>query len=90
MPISVHYGLTVLIWGLTWTAIRLQVEAAPVDISVFYRFFMASVVTLVVLAMVRRLEKLTLKQHGWLVLQGATLYSLNFLLIYRAAESMTS
>ena len=28
MPISAHYGLTVLIWGLTWTAIRLQVEAA--------------------------------------------------------------
>ena len=48
MPISAHYGLTVLIWGLTWTAIRLQVEAAPVDISVFYRFVMASVVTLVV------------------------------------------
>lgn len=90
MPISAHYGLTVLIWGLTWTAIRLQVEAAPVDISVFYRFVMASVVTLVVLAIVRRLEKLTLKQHGWLVLQGATLYSINFLLIYRAAESMTS
>ncbi len=65
-------------------------STAPVDISVFYRFVMASVVTLVVLAIVRRLEKLTLKQHGWLVLQGATLYSLNFLLIYRAAESMTS
>jgi hypothetical protein len=38
MPISVHYGLTVLIWGLTWTAICLQVESAPVDVSVFYRF----------------------------------------------------
>ncbi len=90
MPISVHYSLTVLIWGLTWTAIRLQVEAAPVDLSVFYRFVMASAVALVVLALVRRLEKLTLQQHGWLVLQGATLYSVNFLLIYRAAESMTS
>ncbi|MBP54349.1 MAG: EamA family transporter [Marinobacter sp.] len=90
MPISVHYGLTVLIWGLTWTAIRLQVESAPVDVSVFYRFLMASVVALVVLALLRRPQKLTLKQHGWLVLQGLTLYSVNFLLIYRAAESMTS
>lgn len=90
MPISVHYGLTVLIWGLTWTAIRLQVESAPVDISVFYRFLMASVVALVVLALLGRLQKLTLKQHGWLFLQGLTLYSVNFLLIYRAAESMTS
>lgn len=90
MPISAHYGLTVLIWGLTWTAIRLQVEAAPVDIAVFYRFVMASAVALVVLALMRRLQKLTLKQHGWLVLQGLTLYSVNFLLIYRAAESMTS
>ncbi|MBJ7275417.1 MULTISPECIES: EamA family transporter [Marinobacter] len=90
MPISVHYGLTVLIWGLTWTAIRLQVESAPVDVSVFYRFLMASVVALVVLALLGRLQTLTLKQHGWLFLQGLTLYSVNFLLIYRAAESMTS
>lgn len=28
MPTSVHSCLTVFIWGLTWTAIRLQVEAA--------------------------------------------------------------
>ena len=90
MPVSAHYALTVLIWGLTWTAIRLQVESAPVDISVFYRFLMASVVTLVVLALLRRLQKLNLKQHSWLLLQGLTLYSVNFLLIYRAAESMTS
>lgn len=90
MLISMHYGLTVLIWGLTWTAIRLQVESAPVDVSVFYRFLMASVVALVVLALLGRLQTLTLKQHGWLFLQGLTLYSVNFLLIYRAAESMTS
>ncbi|WP_421859899.1 DMT family transporter [Marinobacter salarius] len=90
MPVSIHYGLTVLIWGLTWTAIRLQVESAPVDVSVFYRFLMASVVALVVLALFGRLQTLTLKQHGWLFLQGLTLYSVNFLLIYRAAESMTS
>ncbi|MDX1757687.1 MAG: EamA family transporter [Marinobacter sp.] len=90
MPVSVHYGLTVLIWGLTWTAIRLQVEAAPVDLSVFYRFVMAATVALGVLALVRRLPKLNRQQHGWLVLQGATLYSINFLLIYRAAEAMTS
>lgn len=90
MPVSIHYGLTVLIWGLTWTAIRLQVESAPVDVSVFYRFLMASVVALAVLALLGRLQTLTLKQHGWLFLQGLTLYSVNFLLIYRAAESMTS
>lgn len=90
MPVSAHYALTVLIWGLTWTAIRLQVKSAPVDISVFYRFLMASVVTLAVLALLRHLQKLSLKQHSWLVLQGLTMYSVNFLLIYRAAESMTS
>ncbi len=90
MPIAVHYGLTVLIWGLTWTAIRLQVESAAVDLSVFYRFVMASAVALGMLALLGRLPRLSLRQHGWLVLQGLTLYSVNFLLIYRAAESMTS
>ncbi len=90
MPISVHYCLTVLIWGLTWTAIRLQVEAAPVDLSVFYRFVIAALVALVGLALFRRLPRMSLSQHRWLVLQGLTLYSINFLLIYRAAESMTT
>ncbi|HET8849036.1 MAG TPA: DMT family transporter [Marinobacter sp.] len=90
MPIAVHYALTVLIWGLTWTAIRFQVEVAPVDISVFYRFVLAALVTLAVLAMARRLTPLSLAQHRWLILQGLTLYSVNFLLIYRAAETMTS
>lgn len=90
MPISAHYALTVLIWGLTWTAIRLQVESAAVDISVFYRFVLAAVVALGGLALARRLPRFTTRQHGWLVLQGLTLYSINFLLIYRAAENMTS
>jgi len=90
MPIAVHYGLTVLIWGLTWTGIRLQVESAPVDLSVFYRFVMAAAVALGGLVLARRLPRLCLRQHGWLVLQGLTLYSVNFLLMYRAAESMTS
>lgn len=65
MPISAHYGLTVLIWGLTWTAIRLQVESASVDLAVFYRFVMASVVALAVLAVTRRLSRLTPGQHGF-------------------------
>lgn len=90
MPIAVHYGLTVLIWGLTWTAIRLQVESMAVDLSVFYRFVLAAVVALGGLALLGRLPRLSLRQHGWLLLQGVTLYSVNFLLIYRAAETMTS
>lgn len=90
MPVSVHYALAVLIWGLTWTAIRLQVESAAVDISVFYRFVLASLVALGGLALLRRLPRFSLAQHRWLVLQGLTLYSVNFLLIYRAAENMTS
>ena len=66
MPVSVHYGLTVLIWGLTWTAIRLQVEAASVDLSVFYRFVLAATVALGMLALLRRLPTLNRRQHGWL------------------------
>ncbi|MAM88757.1 MAG: EamA family transporter [unclassified Hahellaceae] len=90
MPIGVHYCLTVLIWGLTWTAIRLQVESAPVDLSVFFRFVMASIVALGGLALLRRLPKMGWSQHRLLMLQGVTLYSVNFLLIYRAAETMTT
>lgn len=90
MPISLHYGLTVIIWGLTWTAIRLQVESAPVDLSVFYRFVVAALFALGLLKLARRLPPLSWSQHGWLLVQGLTLYSVNFLLIYRAAQTMTT
>ena len=47
MPVSIAYALTVLIWGLTWTAIHVQVAHVVVDLSVFYRFVCAAAIALV-------------------------------------------
>ena len=90
MQVMLCYALTVLIWGLTWTAIHIQVGRAPVDLSVFYRFAIAASIALVGLRLARKLPRLSLRQHGWLLLQGLMLFSINFLLIYHAARHMTS
>lgn len=90
MQVMICYALTVIIWGLTWTAIHIQVGVAPVALSVFYRFVIAAASALIILRALNRLPSMNLKQHGWLVLQGLMLFSVNFLLIYHAAEHMTS
>jgi len=90
MQVLLCYALTVLIWGLTWTAIHIQVGQAPVEIAVFYRFVIAAAVALLSLRLLGRLPRLSIRQHGWLMLQGLMLFSVNFLLIYHAAEHMTS
>ena len=40
---SLLYIATVLIWGSTWYAIKMQLGAVDPDLSVAYRFIIASV-----------------------------------------------
>ncbi|HBK00926.1 MAG TPA: EamA family transporter, partial [Delftia acidovorans] len=37
------YALVVLIWGSTWIALKLQLGAVPVELSIAYRFALAAV-----------------------------------------------
>jgi hypothetical protein len=36
------YLVTVLIWGSTWLAIEFQLGVVPPEVSVFYRYLLAS------------------------------------------------
>jgi drug/metabolite transporter (DMT)-like permease len=84
------YISTVAIWGSTWIAIRYQLgEVAPM-VSIAHRFALAALMLLALTLPARRLARLSLRDHGFVLLQGLSLFSVNYLFIYAAAAQLTS
>jgi drug/metabolite transporter (DMT)-like permease len=84
------YTVVVLIWGSTWFAIKLQLGSVPSQDSVAYRFALAALL-LFIWCWIRRLRvKFTLRQHFWLILQGITVFSTNYMLFYEAEKHLVS
>jgi drug/metabolite transporter (DMT)-like permease len=87
---SLLYSGTVLIWGSTWLAIRFQLGVVSPEISLVYRFGIASLL-LLVWYRVRGLPTPTgWRNHSFLILLGACLFSFNYLLFYIAAENLAT
>jgi drug/metabolite transporter (DMT)-like permease len=84
------YILVVLIWGSTWLAVKYQIGSVPPEVSVAYRIGGASAL-MFIWCIIRRLPlKFTLREHLFMVLQGALIFSTNFFLFYLAAETLTT
>ena len=84
------YLSTVLIWGTTWIAIHWQLGDVPVLASVFYRFAIAAALLLPLLHLCRRVQSTSLQDHGYMMLQGICLFSMNFVCFYTAGLSIAS
>jgi len=84
------FAVTVLIWGMTWIAIALQVGPVPVVVSVFYRFATAGGLFLLGLAVAGRLAVPERRHWPWVLAQALCLFSLNFLCFYTAAAYVSS
>lgn len=84
------YALTSLIWGSTWLAITFQLGTVDPEISVVYRFALASGI-LLAYSLIRRLPmRFTLREHGLMALQGLTLFSVGYVLVYVAELHLAS
>lgn len=84
------YIATVLIWGTTFLAIKMQLGDVAVEASLTYRFSIASLI-LIVWCVVRKLQmKFRLVDHFWMALQGLLLFALNYLVVYWASFDLTS
>ncbi|ANL30953.1 DMT superfamily inner membrane transporter protein (plasmid) [Rhizobium phaseoli] len=90
MANAVLFIATVLIWGTTWIAIAMQVGPVPVLVSVFYRFALAAVIFVAILAAMRRLKLPALRDQPFILAQALCLFSLNFICFYNAAGSIPS
>jgi drug/metabolite transporter (DMT)-like permease len=84
------YLLTVLIWGTTWIAIKLQLGEVAVAASIVYRFALAAAVLFVVLALSGRLQKLDARGQAICLAQGLCLFCINFLCFYTASQWIPS
>lgn len=84
------YVITVLIWGTTWLAIYFQLGEVPVNVSIFYRFFLAAILLLPWMWFAGKLQKTGRSDHLFMVLQGACLFSFNYICVYTATQYITS
>ena len=90
MSNTVLYLITVLIWGSTWLAIEFQLGVVEPEVSIVYRYAIASLV-LCIYCKINRLNLLfNVKHHIWFAFLGAFLFCLNYVLAYRAQVHITS
>lgn len=84
------YLFTVLIWGSTWIGIKLQLGIVDPMVSVTYRFALAAIL-LLLWCWIRGMKmRFTLKEHGYMLMQGMLLFGFNYLMFYEASLYLTS
>lgn len=84
------YAATVLIWGSTWYAIKLQLGVVDPDISVAYRHIIASAILVVFCLATRRSLRFPARHHIFIAAQGLFLFCLNYWIFYHAAFHLTT
>ena len=84
------FSLPTFIWGTTWLAIKFQLGLVPPEVSVAWRFALASLL-LVGWCLVRGIAlPTTARAHGRLALLGFLLFGLNYVLVYKSEQHLTS
>src|SRR5690554_922742 len=86
----VLYLSTVLIWGSTFLAIRLQLGEVPGDVSIAYRFAIAALALMLWCWFTKRNMRFGFRQHLWMMAQGLMLFGTNYMLVYEASADITS
>ena len=78
------------IWGTTWFAIKFQLGRVAPEASVAYRFLLAAALLLGWCALRGILLRFDAATHGRLALLGLLQYALNYVLVYRSEQHLTS
>ncbi|WP_417675765.1 DMT family transporter [Roseibium sp.] len=84
------YGATVLAWGFSWIAMKGQVAAIEPEVSVFWRFVLASAVMFGWSLYRRHDLRFGWKAHLRFAGLGALIFSTNFTLFYYGARLLPS
>ena len=80
----------VAIWGTTWLAITFQLGTVAPDVSVFYRFLLASLLVFAFCRWRRLPLRYTARQHAWIALQGILMFGVSYIFVYYAEEHVVS
>jgi drug/metabolite transporter (DMT)-like permease len=84
------YIVTVLIWGTTWFAIKLQIGHAPNEISIFYRAALAALLMLTWCKFKGYSLRFNLTDHIFLFGLGLSMFSLHYLFLFNAMPYLIS
>lgn len=84
------YLLTVLIWGTTWIALKMQLGDVAIPVSIVYRFGFAAIVLFVMLLASGKLQKVNRRGQLICVAQGLCLFCVNFMCFYTASQWIPS
>lgn len=90
VPSPVIYTLVVLIWGTTWYAIKFQLGVVAPEVSLVYRFALASVCVFAYARATGSPLRLSWRDHRFVAVQGATLFCLNYWFTYLSTQYLTS
>ena len=86
----VLFALPSFIWGTTWLAIKSQLGVVEPEVSVAWRFALASLI-LLGWCLLRGIPlRFGGRDHGRLALLGLLLFGLNYVLVYRSEQHLTS
>ena len=80
------YLLTVLIWGTTWIALKLQLGVVAIPVSIVYRFGLAVLVLFALLLLSRKLQVMNKRGHLICLAQGLCLFCVNFMCFQTASQ----
>ncbi|EPN34649.1 hypothetical protein A244_34683, partial [Pseudomonas syringae pv. actinidiae ICMP 18807] len=84
------YLLTVLIWGTTWIALKLQLGDVAIPVSIVYRFALAALVLFAFLLLSKRLQPVNRRGQLICLAQGVCLFCVNFMCFYTASQWIPS
>jgi len=87
---AILYILVVLIWGSTFIVIPYQLGVVAVELSVAYRFGLASLLLVAYAVLSGRKLKVARDTLPFIALQGFLMYSLNYFLVYYASAYVTT
>ena len=81
---------TLIFWSPTWYLIKFQFGIVDPLISIFYRFFIASIIVFIFLILSKNKIVFNRHQHLRFLLLGITLFSLNYIFFYLANTYLIS
>ena len=79
-----------LIWSSTWYVIKFQLGVVDPLVSVVYRYALAGVLMVSYARWRKHNLRFSLRDHFYMLLQGITLFGLNYWLVYVAEETLPS
>ena len=85
-----YFAACVAIWSTTWIAITFQLGSVPPEMSVAYRFLLASLL-LFAWCGIRGLPlRFSAREHGWLALFGLGSFGVGYVFVYYAEQHVVS